>query len=782
MSCFKVHPVLVDPLTQLVDALAAVQPEDYAALQTRILANAAALRTLEGAGFAPQDSREPDHDAKLPPELEGFTTLKDSPAVAVALSNASFKAAQEAVENAPDDPEALAALCTEVKTVRAAYKEAIAARVDEDGIRQTCRKVIVAGNKDFQGVYGQVWQRIPRNDEEGVAAYKEAVKRLSVPEDAPRQTTKDPCQLYQHAAKVKGIYAAFVTSLVEGMSLKVSIPQHLKKMGRIIEKTVLKRKDDPGNANKVCDIVRGMITCLGIQQIAVVLGRMADRQDIVITRIKDRFIACPSAGGWRDCMINFYLKADANKHICEIQLVHSQMLMARHGLPGHDVYNRVRNADELVNQWMDKEQPQSKEEMLKWLKEYRAGDLVTHGPPDYWDLSKQDADAASSILPEACENSEAGLVELLLTVQGVDMNQVDKEGWTPLYRATHDGHTEIVKVLLANGADANQADSRGYSPLYRATENGHTEIVKVLLANGADVNKANSDDEWETPLYRATKNGHTEIVKLLLVNGADVNQGDSWGETPLCKASWRGHTEIIMTLLANGADVNQGDFGVETPLHTATGRGHTEIVKLLLANGADVNKDNALYEAIVKGHTEIIMLLLANGADVNKANGDDEWETPLNWASYNGHTEIVKLLLANGADVNKAGKYDRTPLYSATSEGHTEVVKLLLANGADANKAEEAAETPLYCAIEYRRTEIVKLLLAKGADVNHVSEDGHTLLSIASLVGHTESVKLLLANGADVNKAGKKGNTPLSEASKNGHSEIVELLKAAGAK
>jgi hypothetical protein len=430
----KVHPAPRDTLTQLVDALAAVQPDDYAALQTRLLANTAAMRTLEGAGFVPQDSREPDHDAKLPPELEDFTILKAGPAVAAALSNASFKDAQGAVENAPDDPEALAALRAEVETVRAAYEEAIAARVEEDGIRQTCRKVILAGNKDFQGVYGQVWQRIPHNDEEGVAAYKEAIKRVTAPEDAPRQTTKDPCQLYQHAAKVKGDYAAFVTSLVEGMSLEVSLPKKLKKMGRIIEKSLLKRKDDPGNANRVCDIVRGMLTCGGMQEIAFVVGRMAERQDIVITRVKDRFIACPSAGGWRDCMINFYLMSDANKHICEIQLVHSQMMMARHGLPGHDVYNCVRNADELVNQWMDKERPSSTDEMLKWLDEWRAGDKVTHGPPGLWDVSKLNVPSDEFVekLNSACENGHVELVKLLLATPGADPNQARANGQTPL--------------------------------------------------------------------------------------------------------------------------------------------------------------------------------------------------------------------------------------------------------------------------------------------------------------------------------------------------------------
>ena len=67
-------------------------------------------------------------------------------------------------------------------------------------------------------------------------------------------------------------------------------------------------------------------------------------------------------------MINFYLNSDSNKHICELQLVHTQMMTARKGLPGHAVYNRVRNASELL--LLISNQPKDKEELQKWLIEY----------------------------------------------------------------------------------------------------------------------------------------------------------------------------------------------------------------------------------------------------------------------------------------------------------------------------------------------------------------------------------------------------------------------------
>jgi surface protein len=110
---------------------------------------------------------------------------------------------------------------------------------------------------------------------------------------------------------------------------------------------------------------------------------------IVVTRVKDRFLQAPSAGGWRDCMVNFYVRDDPHRHICEIQLVHHQMLFARKGLPGHDVYNRVRNADEIMRaMWvLQPEQPQRKAELQEWLLAWQQGE-GTHGPPNLWDVSK----------------------------------------------------------------------------------------------------------------------------------------------------------------------------------------------------------------------------------------------------------------------------------------------------------------------------------------------------------------------------------------------------------
>ena len=104
-----------------------------------------------------------------------------------------------------------------------------------------------------------------------------------------------------------------------------------------------------------------------------------------------------------------------------------------------------------------------------------------------------------------------------LAALGIDVNQANKDGWTPLYRASEEGHTEVVKALLvAPGIDVNQANKDGWTPLYRASRQGRTEVVKALLASpGIAVNQANKDGK--TPLNVAR---NQEIRALLLAAGA----------------------------------------------------------------------------------------------------------------------------------------------------------------------------------------------------------------------------------------------------------------------
>ena len=234
---------------------------------------------------------------------------------------------------------------------------------------------------------------------------------------------------------------------------------------------------------------------------------------------------------------------------------------------------------------------------------------------------------------------------------GDNVNAKDANGSTALIRASWDGDTEIVRMLLEKGADVNAKDAKGSTALMKASLNGHTKVVSMLLEKGADVNA--KDNNGSTALMKATLHGHTEIVRMLLEKGADVNVKTGYGSTALVLASWDGDTEIVRMLLEKGADVNAKDADGSTALIKASWDGHTEIVRMLLEKGADVNaKDNdgstALIKASLNGHTKVVSMLLEKGADVNAKNNAGNTAFFLanrrfleNRPEY---TEIVKLL------------------------------------------------------------------------------------------------------------------------------------------
>jgi len=71
-------------------------------------------------------------------------------------------------------------------------------------------------------------------------------------------------------------------------------------------------------------------------------------------------------------------------------------------------------------------------------------------------------------------------------------------------------------MLQSRIATANATLHNGVTPLWIAAQNGHTEVVKLLLANKADVNARRG--LWifgEKPIDAARRNHHSDIIELL---------------------------------------------------------------------------------------------------------------------------------------------------------------------------------------------------------------------------------------------------------------------------
>lgn len=85
----------------------------------------------------------------------------------------------------------------------------------------------------------------------------------------------------------------------------------------------------------------------------------------------------------------------------------------------------------------------------------------------------------------ASERGHVEMVEVLLNETKVNVNHVNKLGWTALMEAVilSDGSAaqqEIIKILLKHGADPSITDNDGITPLQHAKDKGYLEIVDIL--------------------------------------------------------------------------------------------------------------------------------------------------------------------------------------------------------------------------------------------------------------------------------------------------------------
>ena len=199
-----------------------------------------------------------------------------------------------------------------------------------------------------------------------------------------------------------------------------------------------------------------------------------------------------------------------------------------------------------------------------------------------------------------------------------NVNDREKNEFTPLIHACRAGRYENVKILLENQADPLARPGGGqcmgihYACLKDTEDN--LKIIKLLLEKNPELIDINGKDR-KTPLHFAVLYNCYKIVEFLVKSGANLNKGDKYGRTPLLLSCKYGNSKITKFLIDAGANINKSDNSNNSPLHYACAFGNLECVKVLLESGADINylnmnKNLPIEIALLKNHNGIVKYLI----------------------------------------------------------------------------------------------------------------------------------------------------------------------------
>ncbi|GMF10512.1 unnamed protein product [Phytophthora lilii] len=181
---------------------------------------------------------------------------------------------------------------------------------------------------------------------------------------------------------------------------------------------------------------------------------------------------------------------------------------------------------------------------------------------------------------EVAKGDNLNLLEYLVEY-GADVHFSNFQGRNALHQASADS---VVEYLLRHGVNFNQADKFGVTPLMEACRHGHRNVLQRILEAGGSIGDTNI--AGQTALHLAAQGGHKEVGVMLLEHGANIHSCDKRGWTPLYNAAASGHVDLIDVLIANGARIDMETTACQTAESIAMERGHADVVCKLEENDA----------------------------------------------------------------------------------------------------------------------------------------------------------------------------------------------------
>jgi len=264
---------------------------------------------------------------------------------------------------------------------------------------------------------------------------------------------------------------------------------------------------------------------------------------------------------------------------------------------------------------------------------------ANHGHVDIMELllsheclvNVRDNHGISAVHAAARSDDNEDALQLICSIEGIDVNRPDNYGRTPLDYAPASSNNVVI---LENAGAKSTAEEVHSEEIRRACMHNDNESLSHILANfecrGIIDKQEPGFDGWRmrgyTAMQYAAIAGNAQAISLLLKHGADADgAGDDEGNAALLIACSKGKAQVVLEML-------RGPHASRVNIHVVNRAGQ-----------------GAVFAAVNCNQRECLKLLLSEEKmDFNRADSAEQ-VTPLHLACKNSFEACAKLLLDAGA-------------------------------------------------------------------------------------------------------------------------------------
>jgi ankyrin repeat protein len=324
--------------------------------------------------------------------------------------------------------------------------------------------------------------------------------------------------------------------------------------------------------------------------------------------------------------------------------------------------------------------------------------------------------------------------------------------------------SQLIETFIKSGVNIDEQDNEGNTPLLVAVEKNDLETVQLLVNNGADINLKNK--EGSTPLNIAVMKGNKDyydMIKLLLAFEADPNIKDSKGLTLIEKI-------LYILIYVYNYENSTMPFCVSDILNKEQKEEDEDFI--LKYNEDDYMKD------------VLEMMISYKIADLSVL--DSRGNPYLFILIITQNDSLAKLLIRYGADINQENKDGKNILqyyldFASENEIEDSIVnkriKDIVKFGVNLDHRDEHGGTILHNTVLKHPLTITKNIHKCGANIDVSDHKGRTLLHNAIWANNLETMKYIIQNNrALLNTPDKLGILPINYAAFIGSKELVCYL------